>query len=347
MRARRHERIVPTPDARRRTAAQSSSITEYSLGPSYASTNAASGPQGIVAGPDGALWFTVNPNSGNLAPGLIGRITTAGHISMYPTTPIVYPTGAVGAGNTPVGIAVGNDGALWFTEYFAGSIGRMTTAGVQTNQYLVADCVNEADNITDGPDGALWFTSNGGEAIGRITTGGSLTYYPIALANYFFGGGDIAAGPHGALWFTGIGDSVGNDEPKIGRITTSGAITEFSIGNAMSQPAGITAGPDGALWFTDPETNSIGRMTTTGSVTEYPLPTASSGPNFIAEGPDGALWFTEYAVGQIGRIGAGGSVTEYAAQSGSLPNYITAGPDGNMWFTDSAAAIGKVTLPRT
>jgi len=45
----------------------------------------------------------------------------------------------------------------------------------------------------------------------------------------------------------------------IGRITTSGVITEYTVLTAVSYPIGITAGPDGALWFTEYYGNNIGR----------------------------------------------------------------------------------------
>jgi virginiamycin B lyase len=73
----------------------------------------------------------------------------------------------------------------------------------------------------------------------------------------------ITTGPDGALWFT---EATGN---KIGRITTTGVITEFSIPNRG--PNSITTGPDGALWFTESGFNQIGRITTTGVITEFPI----------------------------------------------------------------------------
>ena len=86
----------------------------------------------------------------------------------------------------------------------------------------------------------------------------------------------ITAGPDGALWFTEL------DGNKIGRITTAGTITEFTIPTGGSNPIGITAGPDGALWFTEGNGNKIGRITTTATpgdpqITEFAL-TASSFP---------------------------------------------------------------------
>jgi hypothetical protein len=99
---------------------------------------------------------------------------------------------------------------------------------------------------------------------------------------------------------------------KIGRITTAGAITEFPIPTADSQPSGITAGPDGALWFTEAVGNKIGRITTSGVITEFSVPSPDSGPSFIAAGPDGALWFTESRGNKIGRITVASAATRVA-----------------------------------
>jgi virginiamycin B lyase len=81
---------------------------------------------------------------------------------------------------------------------------------------------------------------------------------------------------------------------SIGRITTTGSITDYPI---PATAYSITAGPDGALWFTENQAHKIGRITTSGTVTEF----ASGGdPLDITAGPDGNLWFTEGD--QIGRL---------------------------------------------
>jgi uncharacterized protein (TIGR03437 family) len=154
----------------------------------------------------------------------------------------------------------------------------------------------------------------------------------------------ITAGPDGALWFT---ESNLNNTGKIGRITTSGAITEYTVPTADSFPFGITAGPDGALWFTENNTAKIGRITTSGAITEYSVPTANSGPGEITAGPDGALWFTESNLnntGKIGRITTSGTITEYTVPTAnSFPFGITAGPDGALWFTEEYGnKIGRI-----
>jgi hypothetical protein len=122
----------------------------------------------------------------------------------------------------------------------------------------------------------------------------------------------IAAGPDGALWFT---ESDGN---RIGRITITGIITEFSIPTGGSSPTGIAAGADGALWFTEYNGNNIGRITTSGTITEYPDPycgcvsvpgTHLSMPSAILAAPNGgkALWFVEAGENAIGQISLSGS----------------------------------------
>ena len=118
------------------------------------------------------------------------------------------------------------------------------------------------------------------------------------------GPAEITLGPDGNLWFTE------NRRDQIGRITPSGAITEFSLGS-LSSPIGITTGPDGNLWFTEQSGNRIGRITTSGSIVEFSIPTADSQPFVITLGSDGNLWFTEFTGGKIGRITPTGAITEF------------------------------------
>ena len=76
-----------------------------------------SGPDGIVTGPDGNLWFS-EAEAGN-----IGRLTPTGTFVEF-----AIPT----AGSTPQGIARGPDGNLWFAENGGAKIGRITPSGVIT-----------------------------------------------------------------------------------------------------------------------------------------------------------------------------------------------------------------------
>lgn len=148
----------------------------------------------------------------------------------------------------------------------------------------------------------------------------------------------ITTGPDGALWFTEYFTS------QIGRITTSGAITEYPLPPGFT-PNFITAGPDGALWFTGLQSNQIGRITTGGAVTAYSLPFDGGQPDGIAAGPDGALWFAEVGPNLIGRVTTTGEMSSYPVPTqNSAPGFIAAGSDGALWFTEQdASKIGRIT----
>lgn len=150
--------------------------------------------------------------------------------------------------------------------------------------------------------------------------------------------GGIAAGRDGNLWFTETGAR------KIGRITVTGQITEFTI-PALAQPGRITAGADGNLWFAE-AAGFIGRMTVTGKLTEFPLPYSpfEAVPFCITAGPDGNLWFT-MTISRVGRVTVQGVFKEFETGYNGLGG-ITAGPDGNLWFTTYAGAAYESKICR-
>ncbi len=303
-----------------------------------------SAPSYITAGPDGALWFT-EQNGNN-----IGRITTAGVVTEYPV-----PTAN---SRQPEGTASGPDGALWFTEQNGGTTysGRITTTWCRHRVSRAHGAFYSQLRGHRGWAGRCavvyrrsrqqdWAHHRHGQH--HRHTGSSITEYPVpsGLSEEPY---DITNGPDGALWFT---EPNGN---RIGRITTSGAITEYVVPTANSSPSGITAGPDGALWFTESGAGQIGRITTAGAITEYGAGGPYSGPEGITAGPDGALWFAEGET--IGRITTAGALTQYRLPSlptppigiptGSDAYAITAGPDGALWIS-AYFAIWRLTTSGT
>jgi virginiamycin B lyase len=281
-------------------------------------------PQGIAAGPDGAVWFTEFDFTRSI--NKIGRIAQNGALSEFPRA----------AGSGPQGITAGPDGALWFTQILAGKIGRISSQGAFT-EYPVPASLALPAGIAAGPDGALWFTEGGAGNIGRITTAGAVTEFPVPTA--FSGPNGIAKGPDGALWFTE--SFAGN----IGRITTAGIVTEFPLPNGLNGQD-ITAGPDGNLWFTEQNNDAIGRITPSGVVTMFPAP-AGSHPYGIAAGPDGALWFAATGINQVGRITTAGAIAwSSVPTAASGVQGIVKGPDGALWFTERGSdRIGRAALP--
>jgi streptogramin lyase len=69
-----------------------------------------------------------------------------------------------------------------------------------------------------------------------------VTQFPLPVGSEPEG---IAAGPDGSLWFAELGSD------RIGRISTSGQLTEYPLPTPAARPFQVTAGPDGNVWFTE------------------------------------------------------------------------------------------------
>lgn len=248
------------------------------------------------------------------------------------STGLVEYAGAV----TPLMIASGPDGALWFTEFNNATIGRITTSGSMTH-YGVRNGGSQPYDIISGPLGKLWFTESTFILSAPVNTCSIEVMNPdgTMYAEYVISnspGGEphgLCQGPDGNVWFCMNGSN------QIGRITPGGSITLWNLPGGVGSPEDITAGTDGNLWFTLAGTSQIGRITTGGTITEWNTPTPSSDPQGIAVGPDGCVWFCEYATSKLGRVVTGPTVsmTDYATPHAGPFDLVT-GPDQNLWFTE-------------
>ena len=262
----------------------------------------------------------------------------------------VTPVSTLTPDGTPIGLATGPSSSVWFASHAGSTIGKVSSSGTVT-EYAVANNSAGSTGILEGmaaaSDDTLWFTDSSSVAprIGKVNSStGASTLYPVTDSG--FAGEkitDITAGPDGAMWFTG------NTVGKLGRITSSGAITVYDTSAYGLAPYAIIKGPDGNLWFTDTAGGAIGQINpSTGAINEF-FPDSSLNGNpaagGITAGPDGALWFTEPGVAKIGRITTSGDITEYAVPTAnSAPEGIVAGTDGKLWFTEAAASnIGRIT----
>ncbi len=274
------------------------------------------GPQGIVTGPDGALWFAEGISN------RIGRITTAGVITEFP---VLTPN------SNPAFIALGADGNLWFTEFDANNIGRITPQGV-VSEFAVPTPASGPIGITLGSDGNIWFTELNAPKVGKVTPAGVISEVPVTIPNTL-----ITSGSDGNLWIT-------EENNVIARLTTSGVLTEFTTPTTDGDGFGIAAGP-GVLWFGELHGNRIGRLTiSSGTFSEFAVPTAASEPYGITVAPDGSAWFGELDAGNIGHVTSAGQVSEFPLGATAVPVGITVGPDGGIWFTEfGTSGIGELT----
>ena len=165
-------------------------LTEYPLSPGDS-------PTGLVAGPDGALWFALGPNA-------IGRIDADGTV-----TRIAVPA-ELGVRQAPHALTFDLDGNLWFFRGVA--LVRMTPEGdfsrfpLSWAYGLGPDddpTVEGIRSMTAAPDGGLWFAILDRDALGRVSPAdGSSALFPVTA---WTAPTSVVVGPDGNLWFTESG----------------------------------------------------------------------------------------------------------------------------------------------
>ncbi|GAC1658729.1 MAG: virginiamycin B lyase [Candidatus Elarobacter sp.] len=244
-------------------------VTEFTV------PTAASNPQGIIGASDGNLWFT-EFNASKIA-----RLTTTGTFTEFTTLfgadqPLllmdrgdgnVWYTGSGGnhvgfqgltsgisgettiptANSRPFGISTAPDNNVYFTESNTDKIGRISDLFGTVSELAIRPN-SQPGQMVRGPDGNLWFVESAQPVsrIGRLNptsfsvTGEFPTVTPMSSPT------GIVVGQDGALWFTE------NAADKIGRVTTSGAVSEFSSPVVGLSMKGIAVAPDGSLWFCEP-----------------------------------------------------------------------------------------------
>jgi streptogramin lyase len=152
-------------------------------------TSPGEGAADVVSGPDGNLWVAVFPSS-------IHKVSTQGVDTAYTVV-----------GN-PVHIAVGADGALWFTEYASNSLDRITTDGVVSS--FSTPSTMFLLSLTSGPGAMLWLTEGDTQSIEGIVAfdpATSVFGQPIAYPTGDVTG--IAEGPDRNIWVSADLEQVG------------------------------------------------------------------------------------------------------------------------------------------
>jgi streptogramin lyase len=272
---------------------------------------------GIIAGPDGAMWF-LDETEASLA-----RLTVDGSFSEF-------SLGSAAKGDT-VALTVGSDGKFYIVDESA-NIVRATTGGTIESFNIPSGDNTDIGTDALGPDGNVWFPETA--HLGTITPSGVITEYAypksFTVPNQY---GTITTGSDGNLWF---GETADNAIVKFNM--TTHAFTEY-VAPSLCQPAGLQKARDGNIWFAclSAAIRQVGRITKAGVITLFP-----GGANLASQftmqistvAKDGQPWFDGSGDDDVFRINIpSGTVSTFSPpfQSGERPDSIAIGPDGNLW----------------
>lgn len=199
-----------------------------------------------------------------------------------------------------------------------------------------------------GPDGNVWFTDSNARIARMTPQNEAVTEFAAPTAPNQVAASGLVRGTDGNIWYIA--------NYTLGRITLSGAVSEYALPKELGLVGRIAAGPDGVLWV---QTNMLLKITipNPSDATAAPritqvagLPANTGGP--MAVTADGSLWMVTDPTA-LTRITPAGSITQFTLNiPGPAPSCgskckgvvaLTAGPDGNMWFIDGWNHIGRIT----
>ncbi len=249
-------------------------VTEFPPIPVPAGQNAS--VNWIVSGSGGDLWFGyVVADTAYQSQNFIGRVTTAGVVTLFPISTIGPAAHAAGG----LSLATGADGNLWFTEGFGKDFvfGRMSPSGVVSRFPIRSQAPGAPGEVGNGPNSSLIVTvenAKGRNEVFQVSTAGAITRYkvPEAISDAF---SNYLGSADGSLWFADTSGAF-----KLGRITASGVATTYNLSKLVHSRFhdfdSMAVGPDGNLYVLDPALPAVNHTTTVYRLSPSELPPVRS-----------------------------------------------------------------------
>lgn len=237
-------------------------------------------PGAIECGTDARVWFT------EVARNAIGSLDRSGRYFEYR-----YPLGGITGQHGADGLTRGVDGNLWFFDYTANRVVRMTPSGSATI-YAAPLPHNGPAMQALGHDGAVWFTSVIG-VLGRVTSSGAITYIVVAPPGVQLTG--IAAAGDGSIWVSEA------TLDRLVRVTSDYSQHVISLPK-YSMPGPIAIARDGTAWVAENGTGKLAQILVSGKVREYDVFSLHAGVTDLKIARDGGLWFTQTYLDTVTRL---------------------------------------------
>lgn len=257
------------------------------------------GPVSLAVGPNSTVWAIQQAGSSGFgSDGAFAALNTTGGTITETQEDATAPNGGFFSA-----IAAAPNDMMWLahvhvnTGQISGYADIYNSSYALSGQYSGAGCTSPCtyygpfNAMTLGSDGKMYVATTPGvssfsgdpphpSVIYRVDPATQSTLSMTALPS---GSSvtQIAAGPDNAVWFTDTGLN------EIGRLSSTGTLTYYSVPTANSGLSGIAPGSDNAMWFTEKNANKIGRIATDGTITEYAINDPNAHPQGITAGPLG------------------------------------------------------------
>ena len=175
-------------------------------------------PTALAIGPDGTVWFTIDFAAA------VGRVRD-GKVERLPK-----PRTSL----EPVGIAVTNDGAAWYTDSESRQISRMAPSG-DISSITLDTPVARLGKVAAAVDGSVWFAEATAYSITRVKDGRLQRHVIDSLRGGPLG---VAVSSDGTVWATLQAAN------QLLQIAADGKMSTFDIPTRGSSPADIAVGVD-------------------------------------------------------------------------------------------------------
>lgn len=248
------------------------------------------------------------------------------------------------AGSLPEGVAIAEDGTIYFTEYTGQKIGRLDPG---TNRIQERSIIgNPLDLVVIGNDSVYYGLPSAGLGLLVFDGGGNFWELPGGSVNSLV---QADSGPGSVnLWFSE------RMEGKVGRFSPSQVVVNtifVNVPRVSVQPQIIVEEPivreASPQYFPGnpalPPPIAAVSSVTSGPFTEWAAMDTSAYLEDVVVAPDGNVWFCN-STNQLVRLDAKrNSMLFYELPSGIQPVRLSTNQKGKIWFTDiSMPSIGRL-----